>query len=70
MELETLGRPAVLAASSAFATAADEQAALLGQPQLRRVLITHPIQDRTDDEVRKLAQAAIDDLLNAISKGA
>ncbi len=67
IELETLGRPAVLAASSAFASAADEQAALLGQPGLRRVLIAHPIQDRTDDELRELARGAADQLLAAVS---
>ena len=67
IELEALGRPAVLAASSAFKTAADEQAQLLGQPELRRVLVSHPIQDRTDDELRALARAALDELLAAVS---
>ena len=67
MELEAIGRPAVLAASSAFEAAADEQSALLGQPALRRVLIAHPIQDRTDDELRELARGAADDLLAALS---
>jgi hypothetical protein len=67
MELEALGRPAVLAASSAFAGAADDQSALLGQSELRRVLIAHPIQDRTDDEVRQLARGAVDELLAAVS---
>ena len=66
MELEALGRPAVLAASSAFAAAADEQSALLGQPALRRVLIAHPIQDRTDDELRELARGAVDELVAAV----
>jgi hypothetical protein len=67
MELEALGRPAVLATSSAFAAAADEQSTLLGQPELRRVLIAHPIQDRTDDELRQLARSAVDELLAAVS---
>lgn len=66
MELEALGRPAVLAASSAFEAAADEQSALLGQPALRRVLIAHPIQDRTDDELRELARGAVDELVAAV----
>ena len=66
MELEALGRPAVLAASSAFEAAADEQSALLGQPALRRVLIPHPIQDRTDDELRELARGAVDELVAAV----
>lgn len=67
MELEALGTPAVLAASSAFASAAQQQSALLGQPELRRVLIAHPIQDRTDEELRALARGAADELLAAIS---
>jgi hypothetical protein len=67
MELETLGTPAVLAASSAFLQAADEQAVLLGQPDLRRVLVAHPIQDRTDDELRQLAREALEPLLAAVS---
>lgn len=67
MELEALGTPAVLAASSAFQSAADQQSALLGQPELRRVLIAHPIQDRTDDEIRELARGAGAALLAAVS---
>jgi hypothetical protein len=66
MELEALGKPAVLAASSAFEAAADEQSALLGQPALRRVLIPHPIQDRTDEELRELARGAVDELVAAV----
>jgi hypothetical protein len=67
MELEVLGTPAVLVASSAFRQAADAQAELLGQPELRRVLIPHPIQDRTDDELRELARGAVDSLLAAVA---
>ena len=67
VELEALGTPAVLAASSAFAQAAEEQSILLGQPAIRRVLIAHPIQDRTDDELRALAREAVDSLLAAIT---
>ena len=67
MEIEALGTPAVLVASSAFEQAADEQSVLLGQPALRRVLVAHPIQDRTDAEVRALARQAVDALLAAVS---
>jgi hypothetical protein len=67
MELETIGTPAVLAASSAFRRAADEQAVLLGQPALHRVHVGHPIQDRTDDELRAMAREAITELLAAIT---
>ena len=57
----------MLAASSAFTQAADEQTVLLGQPELRRVHVAHPIQDRTDDEVRRWRAAAVADLLAAVS---
>ncbi len=69
MEFETLGRPAVLVASSAFTGAADQQSVLLGQPQLRRVLVSHPIQDRSDDELRALAVDAVEALLAAVTSG-
>lgn len=67
MEIEALGTPAVLAASSAFVQAADEQSVLLGQPELRRVHVEHPIQNRTDEEIRALARATVAELLTAVS---
>jgi hypothetical protein len=67
MEIEALGTPAVLAASSAFVQAADEQSVLLGQPDLRRVHVGHPIQNRTDEEIRALARAIVEELLTAVS---
>jgi hypothetical protein len=59
LELERAGRPAVLVASSAFVDAAETQARMLGQPHARRVFVEHPVQDRTDDELRELARAAL-----------
>lgn len=56
-EFEQLGVPAVLVASEAFRDGADAQAAALGQPGLRRVLLPHPIQNRTDGEMAALAEA-------------
>jgi hypothetical protein len=65
---EGQGRPAVLVASSAFAQAAGDQAVLLGAPSLRYVLVEHPIQDRSDDELRVLALGAVDALLAALTR--
>ena len=65
--MEQQGRPAVLVATEVFADAATEQAALLGAPGLRRVLLAHPVQDRTDAEVRELALGAVDELLGALT---
>ena len=66
MELETLGRPGVLVASGAFAQAAADQVVLLGAPALRCVLVDHPVQDRTDDELRAMARDAVEELLAAL----
>ena len=67
LELEALGRPAVLVASKAFVDAAARQAELLGQPALARVFVAHPVQDRTDDEMRELARGAVDEVLVALN---
>ena len=65
---EGLDRPAVLVASSAFADAAVHQSAALGQPDIRRVLVQHPIQDRTDSELRELAQGCVEEVLAGLSR--
>lgn len=64
---EQLGRPAVLIATDAFTDGAAAQAALLGQSRLRRVMVAHPIQDRTDEEIRALARAHVDDIVAALA---
>lgn len=63
---EGLDRPAVLVASSVFADAAVHQSAALGQPDIRRVLVAHPIQDRTDAELRELAQGCVEEVLGSL----
>jgi len=66
LSFEGEGKPAVPVASSVFEDAAAHQAAALGQPEIRRVLVAHPIQDRTDDELRTLARGAVDQILGAL----
>ena len=66
VEFESLGRPGVLIASDAFAQAAANQVELLGQPKLAYTLAPHPIQDRTDDELRAIAASLVDAALSAI----
>ena len=56
-------------ASSEFVTAADVQSRSLGYSAMARVFTPHPIQDRTDDEMRAYADAAFDDILAAITAG-
>lgn len=70
LDFERDGRPAVLVASSTFVDAADKQAEMLGQPAARRVFVPHPIQDRTDDELRELAREALGELTAALERAA
>ena len=53
-------------ASDRFAQAAEAQGRSLGMHP-RRVLTSHPIQDRTDQEMRALAEAAFPGILTALS---
>ena len=66
LEFEKAGKPSVLVASNAFVDAAEKQARMLGQPQARRVFVEHPIQDRTDDELRELAAGAFEQIVQAL----
>ena len=66
VNLEGLGIPGVFIASSEFIAAADAQSAALGADPAR-VYVPHPIQDRTDDELRELADHAVDEILAALA---
>jgi hypothetical protein len=61
-DLESRGLPGVFVASAAFVDAAAAQSAALGVTPAA-VFVAHPIQDRTDDEMRALADTAVDGLL-------
>ena len=50
-------------ASSEFVHAAATQSKALGFSAVARVFVAHPIQDRTDDEMRALADASVDEIL-------
>lgn len=66
VDLERRGIPGVFVASAEFVRAAETQSASLGFPTVARVFTPHPIQDRTDDEMRDYADAAVDEILAAI----
>ena len=68
IELEQSGKPSLLVASSAFIAAAEQQAARLGAPGLRRVFVNHPVQDRSDEEMREMARAIVDEALAALRR--
>ena len=65
-DLEGRGVPGVFVASTEFVEAAAAQSAALGfEPAV--VFVPHPIQDRTDDEMRALADDAVEAILSALS---
>ena len=66
-DLELRGIPGVFVASNEFVTAADAQSMALGYSAMARVFTPHPIQDRTDDEMRAYADAAFDEILSQIT---
>jgi len=65
IDLEAMGLPGVFLASAEFVAAAEAQAKALGGAA-PRVFVPHPIQDRTDDELRALADAAVDAALDQL----
>ena len=66
VDLEGRGVPGVYVASSEFKQAGESQARALGyDPAV--VYVPHPIQDRTDDEMKEIAQSTIGELLKEIS---
>lgn len=64
---ETQGIPSVFVMTSEFTGAAQTQADALGLPDVRRVVVPHPMQDRTDDEMYAKAESVLDDLLEALT---
>ena len=59
--------PSAFVASTEFVVAAETQAKALGFESVARVFVPHPIQDRTDDEMRALADAAFEEIVQAIT---
>jgi hypothetical protein len=64
-DLEGAGLPGVFVASAEFVDAAAAQARALGF-EAARVFVPHPIQDRSDDEMRQLADAAVDEVVSRL----
>jgi hypothetical protein len=65
-DLERRGLPGVFVASEPFAEAATAQSRALGL-DVASVFVAHPIQDRTDDEMRSLADEAIEALTRSLT---
>ena len=67
-DLERRGVVGAFIASTEFVDAADAQARSLGV-EPASIFVPHPIQDRTDDEMRALAESALDEILRAVTAG-
>jgi hypothetical protein len=67
-DLESRGIPALFVASTEFVDAAEAQSSSLGFPAAA-VFVPHPIQDRTDAEMRDLADKAFDEIVAGLVDG-
>ncbi len=64
---EDRGLPTATVISSEFVKAARSQAEALGARAYRTVVVPHPIQPLTREEVRVLADKAIDEILRRLT---
>jgi hypothetical protein len=67
VDLESRGVPGVFVATTEFTVAAEAQAASLGFPTVARVFTPHPVQDRTDDEMREYADIVYEQIVAQIA---
>ncbi len=67
-DLESRGLPGVGVASTEFVQAAAAQSKALGMDPAM-VFVAHPIQDRSDAELRALADTALADILRRLTRG-
>ena len=65
VDLEDRGIPSVFISTVEFIDAANVQAKALGT-QASAVYVEHPIQDRTDDEMRTIADKAVEEIVSKI----
>jgi hypothetical protein len=69
VSLEAAGIPSVMVASAEFVEATSAQSKALGATPMS-VFVPHPIQDRTDDEMRAIADDALAEVLRALGPDA
>ncbi len=69
VDLESRGVPSVFVATEEFVDGAEAQAKALGADPAA-VYVAHPIQDRSADEMREIADGAFDALVGKlVAKG-
>ena len=66
---EDQGLPTATVISTEFAKAARAQAGALGADNYKTIMVEHPIQPLTRDEVRALADKAYDEIVARLTRG-
>lgn len=66
VDFEDRGLPSVFVATVEFVSGADAQAKALGGAEAGAVYVEHPIQDRTDEEMREICDAALETIVGAL----
>ena len=69
VDLEMRGLPAVFVATTEFLDGAERQAKALGFDPAA-VYVSHPVQDRTDEEMRAMADGAFAELVASLEANA
>ncbi len=63
---ESQGIPTANVTTTEFREAAHSQCTILGMPQYEPILVEHPIQPKTEAEVRTLADQVIDQIISKL----
>jgi hypothetical protein len=66
---EDQGLPTATVISTEFARAARAQASALGADSYKTIMVPHPIQPLTRDEVRVLADKVFDEIVARLTRG-
>ena len=66
---EDQGLPTATVISTEFAKAARAQASALGADSYKTIMVQHPIQPLTRDEVRMLADKVFDEIVARLTRG-
>lgn len=66
---EDQGLPTATVISTEFARAARAQASALGADSYKTIMVQHPIQPLTRDEVRALADKVFDEIVARLTRG-
>ena len=68
VRIERRGVPTAAVGTAPFVDEALEQARLLGMPDYRMVLVPHPIQLLTTEELHRHADAAVDEIVERLTR--